>query len=73
MLLLCNYINETRFPRVDKVRYDKSWFDTMTLDEMETLRAEGEGKMSNRHMQFHDMDDEGPVRKKPRITSTRHG
>ena len=39
-----------RFPRVEKVRHDKSFTDAMTVEEMETLRKQAEGKLTSRHL-----------------------
>ena len=43
---------------MEKVRYDKSWFDCMTVSEMTTLREQSEGKLTNKHMEM-DEEDEG--------------
>ncbi|XP_023218047.1 DNA ligase 4-like isoform X3 [Centruroides sculpturatus] len=38
-----------RFPRVEKIRYDKSWNQCLTLSELENLRKEGGGKLAGRY------------------------
>uniref|UniRef100_T1JBC6 DNA ligase n=1 Tax=Strigamia maritima TaxID=126957 RepID=T1JBC6_STRMM len=39
-----------RFPRVEKVRYDKDWHDCMTLSEFEQLRKQSYGKLALHHV-----------------------
>ena len=47
-----------RFPRVEKIRHDKSFTDAMTVEEMETLRKQAEGKLTSRHFMLDEDDDE---------------
>jgi DNA ligase-4 len=37
-----------RFPRVEQVRYDKSWTDCMTLEELQSLRGRSDGKLARK-------------------------
>jgi DNA ligase-4 len=53
-----------RFPRVDKIRYDKPWYDSMTLEELNDIRQKG--KLTMRHAALGDGDDE-PEKKKRRL------
>ena len=48
-----------RFPRVEKVRdaSDKPWHSCMTTQELETLRKEGEGKLTKRRLDGDPYDD----------------
>ncbi|KAG1700928.1 DNA ligase 4 [Nymphon striatum] len=39
-----------RFPRVEIVRYDKPWYDCMTLTELMDLYQQASGKLATRHM-----------------------
>ncbi|KAG8224017.1 hypothetical protein J437_LFUL001094 [Ladona fulva] len=39
-----------RFPRVESVRYDKSWYECMNTTEVTHLRQLGSGKLYTRHM-----------------------
>ena len=38
-----------RFPRVEKIRDDKSWLDCLDVDELEKLRTMAQGKLSYQH------------------------
>ena len=38
-----------RFPRVEKVREDKEWYDCMTVDELEQLKMVSEAMWTNLH------------------------
>ncbi|XP_071535419.1 DNA ligase 4 [Panulirus ornatus] len=38
-----------RFPRVEKVRYDKPWYDTLTTKELDQLVQEASGKLATKH------------------------
>nr|XP_045601538.1 DNA ligase 4-like [Procambarus clarkii]XP_045601539.1 DNA ligase 4-like [Procambarus clarkii] len=38
-----------RFPRVDKVRYDKPWYDTLTTTELDQLLKIASGKLATKH------------------------
>eukprot|EP00794_Sanderia_malayensis_P019370 gene19370-21291_t len=63
----CGYT--LRFPRVDKIRTDKNWFDCMTLDELDNLRSSTCGYLPNK-----GIDDDGvsqPVAKKRRGVATK--
>jgi hypothetical protein len=37
-----------RFPRVEQVRYDKSWSDCMTFDDLVSLRGRSEGRLARK-------------------------
>lgn len=56
-----------RFPRLEKFRPDKQWFECMKLSEFEQLRNKNSGKLTNRHLDLAEMDtnelnfeDDGP-------------
>ena len=38
-----------RFPRVEKIRDDKSWYECLDLNELEQLRTMAKGKLSYQH------------------------
>ncbi|CAH1249356.1 LIG4 [Branchiostoma lanceolatum] len=57
-----------RFPRLEKVRDDKEWSDCMTLDELDDMRKNAEGKLASRHA---GIDDSGEPSKKKRRTVVR--
>ncbi|XP_039278065.1 DNA ligase 4 [Nilaparvata lugens] len=40
-----------RFPRIEKVRYDKRWQDCLTLKEFHELRTAASGKLCSTHIQ----------------------
>ncbi|RMZ95310.1 DNA ligase 4 [Brachionus plicatilis] len=47
-----------RFPRLEKFRPDKQWFECMKLSEFDELRNKNSGKLTNRHLDLADMDNE---------------
>lgn len=51
-----------RFPRVEKVRYDKPWYDTLTTKELDSLVKEASGKLATKHLL--DISDEPPLKRK---------
>ncbi|XP_029633322.1 DNA ligase 4 isoform X1 [Octopus sinensis] len=51
-----------RFPRVEKIRDDKSWFECMTTRDLEDLKQKSGGKLSNKLDE--NVDDTTPVKKK---------
>ena len=38
-----------RFPRVERIRSDRAWYQTMTLSQVHTLRGAASGKLATRH------------------------
>ncbi|XP_054830436.1 DNA ligase 4 [Eublepharis macularius] len=50
-----------RFPRIEKIREDKEWYECMTLDLLEQLRGKASGKLATKHF---DIDHEEPQVKK---------
>ncbi|XP_027722174.1 DNA ligase 4 [Vombatus ursinus] len=52
-----------RFPRIEKIREDKEWYECMTLDELENLRGKASGKLASKHL-YIGGDDEEPQEKK---------
>ena len=38
-----------RFPRLEKIRDDKSWSDCLDINELEKLRTMAQGKLSYQH------------------------
>ncbi|XP_076038794.1 DNA ligase 4-like [Oratosquilla oratoria] len=38
-----------RFPRVEKVRYDKPWYDALTTTQLKSLVEEASGKLATKH------------------------
>ncbi|GAB6026089.1 DNA ligase (ATP) [Chamberlinius hualienensis] len=58
-----------RFPRVEKVRYDKPWYQCMTTTEMEELKQLASGKLATKHYQFDDEEADGQTVKKKKKTA----
>ncbi|XP_064626451.1 DNA ligase 4-like [Lineus longissimus] len=54
-----------RFPRVEKIRDDKHWYDSMTTADVEELKQKSGGKLASGFALADD--DEGPSKKKRRI------
>ncbi|RXG69916.1 DNA ligase 4 [Armadillidium vulgare] len=50
-----------RFPRVEKIRSDKSWFDILTTKELQELATESSGKFASKH--FISESSESPKKK----------
>ncbi|CAH1773972.1 unnamed protein product [Owenia fusiformis] len=57
-----------RFPRVEKFRTDKNWYDCMTTTELEDLRNKSQGKLAGRHA---DVSEESESPKKKRKLAPR--
>jgi len=51
-----------RFPRVEKVRDDKSWYEVMTTSELDDLVKEASGKLATKH--YIDGGEESPSKRK---------
>ena len=58
-----------RFPRVEKIRTDRCWHQTMTLNEVLTLRDMAKGKLVTRHCSALSTGD-GPTAKRPRMSKS---
>ncbi|KAL5243761.1 hypothetical protein ACI65C_011171 [Semiaphis heraclei] len=56
-----------RFPRIEKVRYDKPWQDCLTVKEFESIIMRTEGKLYNSHT---DVTNSSDKIKKSRVTLT---
>lgn len=56
-----------RFPRVEKIRYDKDWHECMTIPEFEELLDRADGKLATRHFIDDDDDADEPPKKKRQI------
>ncbi|XP_007891664.1 DNA ligase 4 [Callorhinchus milii] len=50
-----------RFPRIERIRDDKEWYECMTLNDLDQLQNMAEGKLASKHV---DMNDEEPHKKK---------
>ncbi|NP_001081114.1 DNA ligase (ATP) 4 [Xenopus laevis] len=50
-----------RFPRIEKIREDKEWYECMTLDDLEQFRDKASGKLASKHL---DVDDEPHEKKR---------
>lgn len=53
-----------RFPRIERIRDDKEWYDCMTLDELNQFRAKASGKLASRHL---SIDQDEPDKKKRKL------
>lgn len=52
-----------RFPRIEKIREDKEWYECMTLDLLEQLRGKASGKLATKHLDFGHDEPQGKKRK----------
>ncbi|XP_035224665.1 DNA ligase 4-like [Stegodyphus dumicola] len=52
-----------RFPRVEKIRYDKPWYQCMTTTELENLRNLAEGRLATRNI-VEEEEEPSPKKKK---------
>nr|XP_042896531.1 DNA ligase 4 [Parasteatoda tepidariorum] len=59
-----------RFPRVEKIRYDKSWRDCMTMRELEDLRNLAQGRLATRRSTVTEAEEE-PSPKKQKMQKER--
>lgn len=50
-----------RFPRIEKIRDDKQWYDCMTLHDLDELHNKASGKLASKHV---DLNDDEPDKKK---------
>ncbi|XP_005997060.1 DNA ligase 4 [Latimeria chalumnae] len=50
-----------RFPRIEKIREDKDWYECMTLNDLDQLRDKASGKLASKHV---DVDDVEPGKKR---------
>ncbi|TSK17853.1 DNA ligase 4 [Bagarius yarrelli] len=60
-----------RFPRIERIREDKEWYECMTLEELSQFRDKASGKLASRHLHFQEDEPEKKKRKlvsKPRKT-----
>lgn len=55
-----------RFPRIERIREDKEWYECMTLDELNQFRDKASGKLASKH--FHFQEDE-PEKRKRKLAS----
>ncbi|XP_030636555.1 DNA ligase 4 [Chanos chanos] len=53
-----------RFPRIERIREDKEWYQCMTLDELNQFRGKASGKLASRHF---DIQQEQPDKKKRKL------
>ncbi|XP_062480714.1 DNA ligase 4 [Pezoporus occidentalis] len=52
-----------RFPRIEKIREDKEWYECMTSDMLEDLRSKAEGKLASKHLYIDDYEPQEKKRK----------
>ncbi|XP_062518588.1 DNA ligase 4-like, partial [Corticium candelabrum] len=53
-----------RFPRLERVRDDKLWYDCMDLEQLATAQSMGEGRLTHQHLGLDDAYGGGPPQKK---------
>ncbi|NXR18929.1 DNLI4 ligase, partial [Cinclus mexicanus] len=56
-----------RFPRIEKIREDKEWYECMTSDMLEDLRSKAQGKLASKHLHIDEYDE--PHEKKRKTVS----
>lgn len=56
-----------RFPRIEKIREDKEWYECMTSDMLEDLRSKAQGKLASKHLHIDEFDE--PHEKKRKTVS----
>nr|XP_006639224.2 PREDICTED: DNA ligase 4 isoform X1 [Lepisosteus oculatus] len=54
-----------RFPRIEKIRDDKEWYECMTLKDLDLFRDKASGKLASRHVHLSDEPD----KKKRKVVS----
>ncbi|KAK1167955.1 DNA ligase 4 [Acipenser oxyrinchus oxyrinchus] len=53
-----------RFPRIEKIRDDKEWYECMTLKDLDSFRDKASGKLASRHIH---LSDDLPEKKKRKL------
>ncbi|XP_072899285.1 DNA ligase 4-like [Hemitrygon akajei] len=53
-----------RFPRIEKIRDDKHWYECMTLHDLSQLHKKASGKLASKHV---DLNDDEPEKKKRKV------
>jgi DNA ligase 4 len=51
-----------RFPRLERFRPDKPWYECMTFDELKKLNDKYEGKLAGKHFNLNDYDEDGNLK-----------
>lgn len=60
-----------RFPRVEKIRYDKAWHQCMTTEDLENLRRQAEGRLATHNYQVISEDSEPSPKKRQVVRNER--
>ncbi|XP_055337355.1 DNA ligase 4-like [Paramacrobiotus metropolitanus] len=58
-----------RFPRMKEPRYDKPWFECLTVSQLQKLKEETSGRLGGRNITDEDVGD-GAGKKRPRVNKT---
>ncbi|XP_018418656.1 PREDICTED: DNA ligase 4 [Nanorana parkeri] len=56
-----------RFPRIEKIREDKNWYECMTVDDLEQFREKASGKLASKHLNINDEPQEKKRKTAPKI------
>ncbi|XP_075056093.1 DNA ligase 4 [Mixophyes fleayi] len=56
-----------RFPRIEKIRDDKEWYDCMTLDDLDQFREKASGKLASKHVDINEEPQEKKRKTAPKI------
>ncbi|KAM4794698.1 DNA ligase 4 [Rhinophrynus dorsalis] len=56
-----------RFPRIEKIRDDKEWYECMTVDSLEQFRERASGKLASKHLDIDDPPQEKKRKAAPKV------
>ncbi|XP_053311243.1 DNA ligase 4 [Spea bombifrons] len=56
-----------RFPRIEKIREDKDWYECMTLDDLEHFREKASGKLASKHLDINEEPREKKRKTVPKL------
>lgn len=56
-----------RFPRIEKIREDKEWYECLTVDDLEQFREKASGKLASKHLNVNDEPHEKKRKTAPKM------
>ncbi|KAG2456580.1 DNA ligase 4 [Polypterus senegalus] len=57
-----------RFPRIEKIRNDKEWYECMTVKDLAHFHSKASGKLASRHVK---LNEDEPDKKKRKVAKTK--
>ncbi|XP_075446837.1 DNA ligase 4 [Ascaphus truei] len=56
-----------RFPRIEKIRADKEWYECMSLNDLEQFRERASGKLASKHLNIDDEPHDKKRKTAPKV------